>query len=77
MVFSLICKQKMVFTFFDTEQRFINPFTVSSTINSSLIPKKLKKIQNKITFIAQKLKLIDGILHLQIIYNSKKKNLYS
>ena len=76
-VFTLICKQKLVFTFFDTEQRFINPFTVSSTINSCLIPQKIqKKIKNKISSIAKKLKLADGILHLQIIYNSKEKKFY-
>lgn len=76
-VFTLIYKQKVIFAFFDTEQRYVNPFTVSSTINSCLISKKIKKkITNRISTIVKKLKLRDGILHLQIIYNSQKKKFY-
>ncbi len=76
-VFTLIKKKKIILTFVDTEQRFINPYTVSSTINYSSISNVIKKkIKKKILEIIKKLKLKDGIFHVQLIFNKKTKKFY-
>lgn len=76
-VFTLIKNQKIIFIFFDTEQRFLNPYTVSSTTsNCDIINKIKKKIKKKISRISKILKLKDGIFHLQIIFNKKKSSFY-
>tara|TARA_B100000963_G_scaffold360310_1_gene390688 strand:+ start:2487 stop:3626 length:1140 start_codon:yes stop_codon:yes gene_type:complete len=73
-VFTLIKDKKIIFNFFDTEQRYKNPFTVSSTINYCNIPEIYKKkILKEILFIVRKLNLKDGIFHIQIKYNKIKK----
>ena len=72
-IFTLIKNKKIIFSFFDTEQRFINPYTVSSTINYCNIPNAVKKkILKKITFFVNKLNLKDGIFHIQIKFDKKK-----
>lgn len=76
-VFALIKNQKIIFTFFDTEQRFLNPFTVSSTISFCQISNLIKlNIKKKLSQIIKKLKLKDGIFHTQIIFNKNKKKFY-
>jgi|688.fasta_scaffold348024_2 glutathione synthase/RimK-type ligase-like ATP-grasp enzyme len=76
-IFTLIKNQKIIFLFFDTEQRFLNPYTVSSTTsNCDIINNIKKKIKKKISRIVKKLKLKDGILHCQIIFNKQKKKFY-
>ena len=72
-VFTLIKKGKIIFNFFDTEQRYKNPFTVSSTISYCNISNlNKKKILDKIIFIVKKMNLKDGIFHIQIKFNKKK-----
>lgn len=76
-VFTLIKNQKIIFIFFDTEQRFLNPYTVSSTTSNCDITNNIKKkIKKKISRIAKILKLKDGILHFQIIFNKKNFSFY-
>jgi len=76
-IFTLIKNQKIIFIFFDTEQRFLNPYTVSSTISSCNISFNVKiKIKKNLSKIIKKLKLKDGIFHCQIIYNKYKKAFY-
>ena len=71
-VFTLIRNQKIIFIFFDTEQRFLNPYTVSSTINICKISNiEKKKIKDKLHQIIKKLNLKDGIFHVQIIFKKK------
>lgn len=73
-VFTLVKDKKIIFNFFDTEQRYKNPFTVSSTINyCNILEIYKKKILKEISFIIKKLKLKDGIFHIQIKYNKIKK----
>jgi predicted ATP-grasp superfamily ATP-dependent carboligase len=72
-VFTLIKNKKIVFIFFDCEQRYINPFTVSSTSSVT----KLKKRDKNLFFkeankLIKKLNLVDGILHFQTKFNKKK-----
>ena len=70
-VFTLIKNQKVMFSFFDTEQRYINPYTVSSTTNQCSIPLTVqKKFINYINKITKDLKLVDGILHFQVKYKN-------
>ena len=73
-VFTLIKDKKIIFNFFDTEQRYKNPFTVSSTINNCNVPEIYKKkILKEISFLIKELNLKDGIFHIQIKYNKIKK----
>jgi hypothetical protein len=76
-IFTLVKNQKIIFIFFDTEQRFLNPYTVSSTISSCNISSDVKlKIKKNLSKIIKKLKLKDGIFHCQIIFNKYKKAFY-
>jgi biotin carboxylase len=76
-IFTLVKNQKIIFIFFDTEQRFLNPYTVSSTISSCNISSDVKlKIKKNLSKIIKKLKLKDGIFHSQIIFNKYKKAFY-
>jgi len=76
-IFTLVKNQKIIFIFFDTEQRFLNPYTVSSTINICEINNiEKKKIKDKLYKIIKKLNLKDGIFHAQIIFNKKKNKAF-
>ena len=76
-VFTIIKKSKIIFSFFDSEQRFINPYTVSSTSSKNNLPTNIqKKFLKEIIKITQELKLVDGILHFQIKYKKKQKKIY-
>jgi biotin carboxylase len=76
-IFTLVKNQKIIFIFFDTEQRFLNPYTVSSTISTCNISSDVKlKIKKNLSKIIKKLKLKDGIFHCQIIFNKYKKAFY-
>ena len=76
-IFTLIKNHNIIFTFFDTEQRFINPYTVSSTISHCYLNNIIKdRIKKKLLEIIKKLKLKDGIFHVQIIFNKKKKKFH-
>ena len=76
-VFTIIRNKKILFSFFDNEQRFINPYTVSSTSSCTNIPAVIqKKFLKEILKIVLDLKLVDGILHFQIKYNKLKKKIY-
>jgi carbamoylphosphate synthase large subunit len=76
-VFTIIKDKKILFSFFDNEQRFINPYTVSSTTSYTNIPLIIqKKFLKQILEIVLDLKLVDGILHLQIKYNKLEKKIY-
>lgn len=76
-VFTLVQNKKIIFSFFDTEQRFINPYLVSSTISCTNIPKKIKdKFLCDANLFIKKKNLVDGILHYQVKYNRTKKKIY-
>ena len=76
-VFTIIKDKKILFSFFDNEQRFTNPYTVSSTSSCTNIPVAIqKKFLKEILKIVLDLKLVDGILHFQIKYNKLKKKIY-
>ena len=73
-VFTLIKNKKIVFIFFDSEQRYINPFTVSSTSSVTKLKKRDKNLFFKeASKLIKKLNLVDGILHFQTKFNKKKK----
>lgn len=66
-IFTLIQNKKIIFTFYDTEQRFINEFTVSST--NTLNPfsnSQQRQFLRKVNKIISLLKLKNGILHFQV-----------
>lgn len=76
-IFTLVKNLKIIFIFFDTEQRFLNPYTVSSTISICNISSDVKlKIKKNLSKLIKKLKLKDGIFHCQIIFNKYKKAFY-
>lgn len=76
-IFTLIKDKKIIFSFFDSEQRYINPFTVSSTSSFSNLKDINKKFFLKeVDEIIKKLNLIDGILHFQVKFNTNKKKFY-
>lgn len=76
-IFTLVENGKIIFNFFDTEQRYLNPFTVSSTISDCYIPTKIKrKIIKEISTIVKRLSLKNGIFHFQIIFNKQQKKYY-
>jgi len=76
-VFTIIKDKKIFFSFFDNEQRFTNPYTVSSTSSCTNIPATIqKKFLKEILKIVLDLKLVDGILHFQVKYNKLKKKIY-
>jgi glutathione synthase/RimK-type ligase-like ATP-grasp enzyme len=73
-VFTLIKNKKIVFIFFDSEQRYINPFTVSSTSSVTNLNKRDKNLFFKeASQLIKKLNLINGILHFQTKFNANKK----
>ena len=73
-IFTLIKNQKLIFYFIDTEQRFINPFTVSSTISLHNINKNsLDIFIEDVNRFIKSIKLVDGILHFQVKYTKEKK----
>ncbi len=72
-IFSIVNDKKIAFIFFDTEQRFINKFTVSSTHSHCTIPTTVKKrFTQKIKKIINKLELKNGILHFQVKFKNNK-----
>ena len=66
-IFTLIRDKKIIFTFYDTEQRFLNEYTVSSTNSICPFSKKTKlEFIKKVNKIIESLSLKDGILHFQV-----------
>lgn len=76
-VFTLIKNKKIKFSFFDNEQRYINPYTVSSTSSHTDLPFHIREdFLKKILKIVLDLQLVDGILHFQIKYNKAENKIY-
>ncbi len=66
-VFTIIRNKKIIFTFYDTEQRFLNEYTVSSTNSNCPFSKNTKRnFIKKVNKIIKTLSLKDGILHFQV-----------
>ncbi|MDC1375652.1 ATP-grasp domain-containing protein [bacterium] len=65
-----IKRNKIIFYHHDNELSFKNPFNVhSSFAPGTLSNKKISLIIKQLEFFSQKLNLVDGILHAQIISN--------
>tara|TARA_Y200000002_G_C22652781_1_gene652111 strand:+ start:317 stop:1447 length:1131 start_codon:yes stop_codon:yes gene_type:complete len=72
-IFTIIKNKKLFFLFIDTEQRFLNEFTVSSTNNSHPLNNyQIEKFKKKVNGISQKLNIVDGILHFQVKFYKKQ-----
>jgi biotin carboxylase len=68
---TLLLGQRVVFSFADDEQYFHDPFLVSGTTTpSSLTVEQYAQAVEFIEAIATKLRLVDGLLHAQVILSS-------
>jgi len=64
--------QKVIHSFFDNEQYYLNPYLVSGASSpSNLLHYTMEQVQLQLEKIAQKLKLADGMFHVQFIVNSE------
>ncbi len=64
---------KIVFAFMDDEHYFLNPYLVSGASTSLNYSKKLaNKLNQQLEILAQKLHLVDGLLHVQFILHNNE-----
>ena len=64
--------QKVIHSFFDNEQYYINPYLVSGASSpSNLLHHTMEQVHFQLEKIAGKLKLVDGMFHVQFIVDSQ------
>ena len=65
---SIIRNQKVIFSFFDDEYRYMNRYRVAGTLHPSSIDEESKYyLKNWVETFSEYYKLIDGLIHVQFI----------
>jgi biotin carboxylase len=63
--------QKIKYGFLGEDATYLNPFLITSAYPTTIKDKTLEKLQNDIEKLAQLLKLVDGMFHLQILIKNE------
>jgi biotin carboxylase len=68
---TIIRNQRVIFSFFDDEYRFLNRYRVAGTVSPSSISTESKKfLIDWVNRFSKHYKLVDGLVHLQFIQNT-------
>jgi len=60
-------EQKILYGFLGEDRTYLNPYLIASAYPTTLPNKTLSKLQKDIEKLAQLLKLVDGMFHLQVL----------
>ncbi|MDD2698281.1 MAG: ATP-grasp domain-containing protein [Arcobacteraceae bacterium] len=60
-------EQKIVYGFLGDDATYLNPYLITSAYPTTIEKETLTKLQNDIEKLAQLLKLVDGMFHLQVL----------